>query len=104
MRVAANLLVALALALAGTSNGRAFHQPTVAKTEIVGQFHGDPVTAVLRQYLAGNQFVAMGHLVARFQQLHPESTEAQAGTVDDLVVFGEGATRMLLAGRLTPFS
>ncbi|MDH3871282.1 MAG: substrate-binding domain-containing protein, partial [Gammaproteobacteria bacterium] len=47
----------------------------MAETEIVGQFHGDPMTADLRLYMAGNQFVVMDQLVEAFQARHPEVEE-----------------------------
>jgi molybdate transport system substrate-binding protein len=68
-------LITLALLLVGTSTSWAFFERTVAETEIVGQFHGDPMTADLRLYMAGNQFVVMDQLVERFQELHPEVEE-----------------------------
>lgn len=61
--------------LAGSPAAWAFFERTVAETEIVGQFHGDPMTADLRLYMAGNQFVVMDQLVERFQELHPEVEE-----------------------------
>ncbi|MEN8205054.1 MAG: substrate-binding domain-containing protein [Pseudomonadota bacterium] len=68
-------LPTLILLLVGTSTSWAFFERTVAETEIVGQFHGDPMTADLRLYMAGNQFVVMDQLVERFQELHPEVDE-----------------------------
>lgn len=50
-------------------------QTTVPETEIVGQFHGDPVNADLRLFMAGNQFVAMDLLVQAFQQENPDIKE-----------------------------
>lgn len=44
---------------------------TVPETEIIGQFHGDPINADLRIYMAGNQFVVMDLLVEEFKKLHP---------------------------------
>lgn len=69
------LLLALALLLGAAPGAWAFFQRTVDETEIVGQFHGDPLNADLRLYMAGNQFVVMDQLVARFQELHPEVEE-----------------------------
>ena len=69
------LPLTLILLLVGTSTSWAFFERTVAETEIVGQFHGDPMTADLRLYMAGNQFVVMDQLVERFQELHPEVEE-----------------------------
>lgn len=48
------------------------YQLSVGETELVGQFHGDPVNADLRLYMAGNQFVVMDQLVAAFKQQYPE--------------------------------
>lgn len=45
---------------------------TVPETEIIGQFHGDPINADLRLYMAGNQFVAMDLLVEEFKRQHPK--------------------------------
>lgn len=45
---------------------------TVAETEIIGQFHGDPYNADLRIYMAGNQFVVMDQLVSAFKLQNPE--------------------------------
>lgn len=67
--------LALVALLVATSTAWAAFQRTVSETEIVGQFHGDPMTADLRLYMAGNQFVVMDQLVARFKELHPAVEE-----------------------------
>jgi len=68
-------LLTIIFLLVGTSTTWAYFERTVAETEIVGQFHGDPMEADLRLYMAGNQFVVMDQLVTRFQELHPEVEE-----------------------------
>lgn len=70
-----NTLFTLILLILGASNAWGFFERTVAETEIVGQFHGDPMTADLRLYMAGNQFVVMDQLVEAFQAQHPEVEE-----------------------------
>jgi len=68
-------LLTIIFLLVGTSTTWAYFERTVAETEIVGQFHGDPMEADLRLYMAGKQFVVMDQLVTRFQELHPEVEE-----------------------------
>ncbi len=76
-RTAILALVALVLLAPG---GRALatndlYQLEVGETELVGQFHGDPVSADLRLFMAGNQFVVMDLLVEAFSQQYPEHDE-----------------------------
>jgi hypothetical protein len=71
----AALIGAMGLTMLVSTAAQAFFERTVAETEIVGQFHGDPMTADLRLYMAGNQFVVMDQLVEAFQVKHPEVEE-----------------------------
>lgn len=43
----------------------------VEETELITQFHGDPINADLRLFMAGNQFVVMDLLVEEFQRQNP---------------------------------
>ena len=43
----------------------------VDETELITQFHGDPINADLRLFMAGNQFVVMDLLVEEFQRQNP---------------------------------
>ena len=45
------------------------------ETEIITQFHGDPESADLRLFMAGNQFVMMDSLVAEFKKQYPQYDE-----------------------------
>ena len=71
-RIAASLAGAMLFGWGGTAAEDNLYQLTVGKTELVGQFHGDPVNADLRLYMAGNQFVVMDLLVEAFKQQYPE--------------------------------
>ncbi|MFV2054900.1 MAG: molybdate ABC transporter substrate-binding protein [Thiohalomonadales bacterium] len=46
-------------------------QTTVGETELISQFHGDPINADLRLLMAGNQIVVMDLLIKEFQIQHP---------------------------------
>jgi ABC-type molybdate transport system substrate-binding protein len=43
----------------------------VDETELITQFHGDPINADLRLFMAGNQFLVMDRLVEEFQSQNP---------------------------------
>lgn len=45
---------------------------SIPETELITQFHGNPMTADLVLFMAGNQFVCMDLLVSKFKELYPE--------------------------------
>lgn len=51
------------------------------ETEIITQFHGDPESAQLRLFMAGNQFVVMDNLIAEFRKQHPKYKEIYYVTI-----------------------
>jgi hypothetical protein len=51
------------------------------ETEIITQFHGNPETAQLRLFMAGNQFVVMDNLIAEFKKQHPQYQEIYYVTI-----------------------
>ena len=51
------------------------------ETEIITQFHGDPESAQLRLFMAGNQFVVMDNLIAEFKKQYPKYQEIYYVTI-----------------------
>lgn len=51
------------------------------ETEIITQFHGDPESAQLRLFMAGNQFVVMDNLIAEFKKQYPRYQEIYYVTI-----------------------
>lgn len=51
------------------------------ETEIITQFHGDPESAQLRLFMAGNQFVVMDNLIAEFKRQYPKYQEIYYVTI-----------------------
>ncbi|MDH3980106.1 MAG: substrate-binding domain-containing protein [Gammaproteobacteria bacterium] len=51
------------------------------ETEIITQFHGDPTSAQLRLFMAGNQFVVMDNLIAEFKAQYPAYQEIYYVTI-----------------------
>lgn len=48
---------------------------SLPETEIITQFHGNPKTAQLRLFMAGNQIVMMDNLIAEFKKQYPKYKE-----------------------------
>jgi len=55
-----------------TASAEGPYAVTVPESEIISQFHGNPIDADLRLFMAGNQFVVMDLLVAEFKRQYPE--------------------------------
>jgi len=54
-----------------TATAESPYSVTVPESEIISQFHGNPVDADLRLFMAGNQFVVMDLLVEEFKRQYP---------------------------------
>lgn len=70
-------IICLALSLSSTHGHSTdlktpLYNITVPEVEIIGQFHGDPINADLRLYMAGNQFVGMDLLIKEFKFQNPD--------------------------------
>jgi molybdate transport system substrate-binding protein len=73
LKAAATATIGLSL-LASTATEALWVQ-NLPETEIITQFHGDPESAQLRLFMAGNQFVVMDNLIAEFKKQHPKYQE-----------------------------
>lgn len=78
-KAVANSLIALSMLVTGTA--MALWQQQQPETEIITQFHGDPESAQLRLFMAGNQFVVMDNLIAEFTKQYPKYEEIYYVTI-----------------------
>ncbi len=65
----------VALSLLASATAEAFWVQNLPETEIITQFHGDPESAQLRLFMAGNQIVVMDNLIAEFKRQYPKYEE-----------------------------
>lgn len=72
---------AMALSIVAATNANAEWVQYLHETEIITQFHGNPETADLRLFMAGNQFVMMDNLVAEFKKQYPHYDEIYYVTI-----------------------
>lgn len=79
LKAAATATIGLSL-LASTATEALWVQ-NLPETEIITQFHGDPESAQLRLFMAGNQFVVMDNLIAEFKKQHPKYQEIYYVTI-----------------------
>ncbi|MGB5718962.1 MAG: substrate-binding domain-containing protein, partial [Gammaproteobacteria bacterium] len=72
---------AIGLSLLASTASEALWVQNLPETEIITQFHGDPESAQLRLFMAGNQFVVMDNLIAEFKKQHPKYQEIYYVTI-----------------------
>lgn len=65
-------LITTTLLILVSTNSVALWEQERHETEIITQFHGDPESAQLRLFMAGNQFVVMDNLIAEFKKQYPK--------------------------------
>jgi hypothetical protein len=79
LKTVATGLVTLSMLVSATA--QALWVQNLPETEIITQFHGDPESAQLRLFMAGNQFVVMDNLIAEFKKQHPKYQEIYYVTI-----------------------
>jgi hypothetical protein len=79
LKTVATGLVTLSMLVSATA--QALWVQNQPETEIITQFHGDPESAQLRLFMAGNQFVVMDNLIAEFKKQHPKYKEIYYVTI-----------------------
>jgi len=79
LKTAVTSLIALAMLVSATA--QALWTQYRHETEIITQFHGDPESAQLRLFMAGNQFVVMDNLIAEFKKQYPKYQEIYYVTI-----------------------
>ena len=72
---------AIGLSLLASTASEALWVQNLPETEIITQFHGDPESAQLRLFMAGNQFVVMDNLIAEFKKQYPKYKEIYYVTI-----------------------
>ncbi len=80
-KLKASATAAIGLSLLASTATEALWVQEKVETEIITQFHGDPVSAQLRLFMAGNQFVVMDNLIAEFKKQHPKYEEIYYVTI-----------------------
>jgi len=79
LKATATALTALSMLV--SSAAEALWEQERPDTEIITQFHGDPASAQLRLFMAGNQFVVMDNLIAEFKKQYPKYREIYYVTI-----------------------
>jgi hypothetical protein len=74
-------IVTAGLSLIASTSTQALWEQERDETEIITQFHGDPQSAQLRLFMAGNQFVVMDNLIAEFKKQYPKYQEIYYVTI-----------------------
>lgn len=75
------LAAAMGLTMLVGATAQALWVQNRPETEIITQFHGDPESAQLRLFMAGNQFVVMDNLIAEFKKQFPAYQEIYYVTI-----------------------
>lgn len=72
---------AMGLLLLASTASEALWVQKLPETEVITQFHGDPESAQLRLFMAGNQFVVMDNLIVEFKKQYPKYQEIYYVTI-----------------------
>jgi hypothetical protein len=71
----------MALSVLASTSAQALWEQQRPETEIITQFHGNPETAKLRIFMAGNQIVVMDNLIEEFKKQYPRYQEIYYVTI-----------------------